>query len=378
MKTFPRNFISRPAFENFQTRNQTKKRKIHVSNQNQPNQKQKKTNLTIIIIIKMIKTSKNQKACTRLENFQLDKKSCISSLNSQNSTRQAFWKSYIEETTKLGQFPLLKLKKDASKGILSLQCQKISQDEWLPIFQALQRANDLVTINITIFSESNSHTQPWNQDHEIIPSNNPKSLQSSQKLPPRPKTSHNTLILLAKHLQQSVQHCSHLTHLSFEGAALLFNNIRKQKLDNLSTAIAKSQITHLSFQNCRLGNETFNHLCRSLKHSKSLKHLNFTNNHLTKRAAKPLQTILQHQQMNRDTISWMLSLRYQPVDLKKNPQGLQRLTLNNNEALKDEGLKNLIDSLPEDSGLLALDLQNCGLTTLTVHRLEACLQKNSN
>ena len=91
---------------------------------------------------------------------------------------------------------------------------------------------------------------------------------------------------------------------------------------------------------------------------------------MTHEGAAILAALIKVQALKRHNEAWKDSLRYGRPDLD-NMFGIRRITANANPFLSDRGVKELAEAFKSDLWLKALDLQNCGITTVgAIHLLD--------
>lgn len=238
--------------------------------------------------------------------------------------------------------------------ILDVNADRIHLNEWNAILGALHVNNSLKYIGVK------SYWQPLT---------NEKQKKMNQKKTPVIRSREMTLRLL-KSLKDCLYNSEYLQFVELQNIPL-----REIDITYLSKGITRSRsLNHLSLQNSRINDETFEGLCKCIKKSQTLISLNVSSCGLTWKSAELVAMIIKFQATQRHGEAWQESLRYRRPDLDQ-MHGLRRITLNDNR-IGDNGARILADALKDDLWLKALDLQQCGISSEGAQLLQDALLYN--
>uniref|UniRef100_A0A1B6DH92 Centrosomal protein of 78 kDa n=2 Tax=Clastoptera arizonana TaxID=38151 RepID=A0A1B6DH92_9HEMI len=251
--------------------------------------------------------------------------------------------------------PLPTIKKTLQKKALDIVGDRIKLNDWQPILKALGRDRSLHYIAIR--SKQIKHRVLENIDSE-------EKARQNEKFP----------VLFTKYLLKCLTESIFLCLIN--SCALTCLQLERIPLDSkmisiLADGVHQSySLQHLSLNRCRIGDEGCEILCRVIRNQWNLVSLDFSGCELTAIGADHIANMIKVLRLNRYGESWKQSLRYRIVDPKIMP-GLRRISLNNNPSIKDQGLFRILEELVEDIWIKALDLQNCGITSMGgFHALE--------
>ena len=117
-------------------------------------------------------------------------------------------------------------------------------------------------------------------------------------------------------------------------------------------------------------------ICKEIQSSSNLNRVDFSSCLLTHEGASVLANLIKVQALKRHNEAWKDSLRYGRPDLDS-MFGIRRITINSNSGIGDRGVQYLADAFKSDLWLKALDMQDCGVTTVGANYLLDGLKFNA-
>uniref|UniRef100_A0A7N4P7R9 Centrosomal protein 78 n=1 Tax=Sarcophilus harrisii TaxID=9305 RepID=A0A7N4P7R9_SARHA len=256
--------------------------------------------------------------------------------------------------------PLPVVRANLRLGVLDFNADRLKLLDWAPLLSALRINKNLPSVAIR------SSYQPGFGDSAF----DRYKGYSKRRIPTI--RSKEVTIQICKAVKGCLSVSTTLKNLELQGLYL-----RERDLILLTRGLNKSaSLVHLSLANCPIGDGGLETICQSVKTSVTLKTVNFSGCNLTWRGAEHLANILKYQAIKRHEDVWAESLRYRNPDLD-GMAGLQRLSLNCNILIGDQGAKAFAECLCETLWLRALDLQQCGLSNEGAKTLLKALEGNT-
>ncbi|KAI9197297.1 uncharacterized protein BJ171DRAFT_570855, partial [Polychytrium aggregatum] len=298
---------------------------------------------------------------------------------------------------------------------LILDADRIKRaEDWLPLMQAFKANTDLLGIKVfsnhggedprSVMAIHSTHSQPQEGTHRPASSwssscqpggfrsrypivsgpgpagpNKVSRERDSARLKPAILLDGKIHVNLCRCIARCLSQNKVITHLDFAGVYLMPSALRMlaQGLENNNT------IKSLSLARCSIGDEGVALLAPSIKGSRVLTTLILAACRITERGASILAEFLKNQAVRRQAAQWWMTLRASDHDLlelqkqiqRDHPIPLKRLNLCNN-MIQDRGVDCLMESLREEIGLLALDLQFNNITAVGGRIVEQVLLLN--
>jgi centrosomal protein CEP78 len=259
-------------------------------------------------------------------------------------------------------YPVASIRGCAEVGVLNCQMNRIKRADWNPILTAL-RANR--TLHTVVFHYK------WEEKAQMF--FNDETCRARIPLRLVNKTADVEIINdIIRAVKIFISHSQSVTSLILEGLTLTLSNIKL-----LSKGLKKNQsLKHLSLKGTGISDKGFIILSQVLKHCYTMEWLDLTWCNLTTASIIVIADMIRYQAIHRQSSIWKDSLRgYAPVH--SSISGLKRITLNLNPQIKDSGAMKLAESLEDDVWIKALDMQSCGLTSMTAQLFVMVLQNNS-
>jgi hypothetical protein len=135
-------------------------------------------------------------------------------------------------------------------------------------------------------------------------------------------------------------------------------------------------IKSLSFSRCNIGDDGCEILCAHIKHMPNIETLNLSSCELTPKGADFVMKYIKLQRIHHFSDAWASTLRYQNGEYSMG--GIQKIVLNNNPLIGDEGLKEITSELLEDTWVKEIEMQNCGITQAGAEYIINCLATNKS
>uniref|UniRef100_F7DCF3 Centrosomal protein of 78 kDa n=1 Tax=Monodelphis domestica TaxID=13616 RepID=F7DCF3_MONDO len=250
--------------------------------------------------------------------------------------------------------PLPVVRTNLRLGVLDFNADRLKLLDWAPLLSALRINKNLPSIAIRSFY------QPGFGD----------SAYYKRRIPTI--RSKEVTIQLCKAIKGCLSVSPALKNLELQGIYL-----RERDLILLTRGLNKSaSLVHLSLAHCPIGDGGLETICQSVKTSVTLKTIDFSGCNLTWRGAEHLANILKYQTIKRHEDVWAESLRYRNPDLD-GMAGLQRISLNYNTLIGDQGASAFAQCLCDSLWLRALDLQQCGISNEGAKTLLTALEGNT-
>ncbi|XP_044513165.1 centrosomal protein of 78 kDa [Gracilinanus agilis] len=255
--------------------------------------------------------------------------------------------------------PLPVIRTNLRLGVLDFNADRLKLLDWAPLLSALRINKNLPSIAIR------SLYQPGFGDSGL----SYKAYYKSRIPTIRFK---EVTIQLCKAIKGCLSVSPALKNLELQGIYL-----RERDLILLTRGLNKSaSLVHLSLAHCPIGDGGLETICQSVKTSVTLKTIDFSGCNLTWRGAEHLANILKYQTIKRHEDVWAESLRYRNPDLD-GMAGLQRISLNYNTLIGDQGASAFAQCLCDSLWLRALDLQQCGISNEGAKTLLTALEGNT-
>ncbi|XP_007499076.2 centrosomal protein of 78 kDa isoform X1 [Monodelphis domestica] len=256
--------------------------------------------------------------------------------------------------------PLPVVRTNLRLGVLDFNADRLKLLDWAPLLSALRINKNLPSIAIRSFY------QPGFGDSA---SDRYKAYYKRRIPTIRSK---EVTIQLCKAIKGCLSVSPALKNLELQGIYL-----RERDLILLTRGLNKSaSLVHLSLAHCPIGDGGLETICQSVKTSVTLKTIDFSGCNLTWRGAEHLANILKYQTIKRHEDVWAESLRYRNPDLD-GMAGLQRISLNYNTLIGDQGAIAFAQCLCDSLWLRALDLQQCGISNEGAKTLLTALEGNT-
>ncbi|XP_020624782.1 centrosomal protein of 78 kDa-like isoform X2 [Orbicella faveolata] len=247
---------------------------------------------------------------------------------------------------------------------LTIDCNadRIRHSDWTPILNALKINKTLKTVAFRSYWQ-----QTLYPDGEV----SEQRLQALRKRAP-PIRSKDVTYRVCRTIKECLSVTENLKSVTFQGIPL-----RERDLTCLAKGIAKNKtLQHLSLEFCQIGDSGVEILCNAIKNNTSLMTVNFSGCSLTWRGADTLAKVIRHQATRRHSVAWQDSLRYRRPDLDRMP-GLRRITICKNPLINDHGAELIAEALKDDLWVKALDMQQCGISTVGAMAFQPVLKFNS-
>ncbi|XP_027695278.1 centrosomal protein of 78 kDa-like isoform X1 [Vombatus ursinus] len=245
-------------------------------------------------------------------------------------------------------------------GVLDFNADRLKLLDWAPLLSALRINKNLPSVAIR------SSYQPGFGDS----ASDRYKAYSKRRIPTI--RSKEVTIQLCKAIKGCLSISTALKNLELQGIYL-----RERDLILLTRGLNKSaSLVHLSLAYCPIGDGGLETICQSVKTSVTLKTINLSGCNLTWRGAEHLANILKYQAIRRHEDVWAESLRYRNPDLD-GMAGLQRISLNCNTLIGDQGASAFAECLHDSLWLRALDLQHCGISDEGAQTLLTALEGNT-
>ncbi|XP_027695279.1 centrosomal protein of 78 kDa-like isoform X2 [Vombatus ursinus] len=243
-------------------------------------------------------------------------------------------------------------------GVLDFNADRLKLLDWAPLLSALRINKNLPSVAIR------SSYQPGFGDS----ASDRYKAYSKRRIPTI--RSKEVTIQLCKAIKGCLSISTALKNLELQGIYL-----RERDLILLTRGLNKSaSLVHLSLAYCPIGDGGLETICQSVKTSVTLKTINLSGCNLTWRGAEHLANILKAIRRHEDV--WAESLRYRNPDLD-GMAGLQRISLNCNTLIGDQGASAFAECLHDSLWLRALDLQHCGISDEGAQTLLTALEGNT-
>ncbi|XP_072461114.1 centrosomal protein of 78 kDa isoform X2 [Notamacropus eugenii] len=256
--------------------------------------------------------------------------------------------------------PLPVVRANLRHGVLDFNADRLKLLDWAPLLSALRINKNLPSVAIR------SSYQPNFGDS----ASDRYRAYSKRRIPTI--RSKEVTIQLCRAIKGCLSVSTALKNLELQGIYL-----RERDLILLTRGLNKSaSLVHLSLAYCPIGDGGLETVCQSVKTSVTLKTINFSGCNLTWRGAEHLANILKYQAIRRHEDVWAESLRYRNPDLD-GMAGLQRISLNSNTLIGDQGVNAFAECLRDSLWLRALDLQQCGISDEGAKILLSALEGNT-
>ncbi|XP_074052800.1 centrosomal protein of 78 kDa isoform X2 [Macrotis lagotis] len=292
--------------------------------------------------------------------FQLVARKMIDSVKLRRESAADFFSHYEYLCALQDSIPLPVVRANLRLGVLDFNADRLKLVDWAPLLSALRINKNLPSITIR------SSYQPGFGDS----ASDRYNTYSKRRIPTI--RSKEVTIQLCKAIKGCLNVSTVLQNLELQGIYL-----RERDLILLTRGLNKStSLVHLSLAYCPIGDGGLEIICQSVKTSVTLKTINFSGCNLTWRGAEHLANILKYQAIRRHEDVWAESLRYRNPDLD-GMAGLQRLSLNCNTLIGDQGASAFAECLRDTLWLRALDLQQCGISDEGAKTLLSALEGNS-
>lgn len=247
---------------------------------------------------------------------------------------------------------------------LTIDCNadRIRHSDWTPILNALKINKTLKTVAFRSYWQ-----QTLYPDGEV----SEQRLQALRKRAPAIR-SKDVTYRVCRTIKECLSVTENLKSVTFQGIPL-----RERDLTCLAKGIAKNKtLQHLSLEFCQIGDSGVEILCNAIKNNTSLMTVNFSGCSLTWRGADTLARVIRHQATRRHSVAWQDSLRYRRPDLDRMP-GLRRITICKNPLINDHGAELIAEALKDDLWVKALDMQQCGISTVGAMAFQPVLKFNT-
>ena len=282
-----------------------------------------------------------------------------------------FWTAYLNECAKGDQCPLLKIQKNAERGILDINCDRIWAEEWPCLLKAIAYSNNIESIHFhSIWRNKTkgekSSDQPAVGEHYSVIYNHSRKTQK-----PFIQNSDYSFNLV-RSLSLCFRYSPALTSLSLTGICF---SIDALKLLGASIPHAIS-LKKLDMSDTPLKDEGLKAIAPGLRRSCTIAVLDISSCLLTEDSHETLGAIVKGQIVNRQLEKWKDSLRYREAILE-NQAGLRRMTLCCNPLLGDRGISDISEALQDDLWLKALDFQHCGISGKGVKKILSHVKHNT-
>ncbi|XP_026326934.1 uncharacterized protein LOC113235457 [Hyposmocoma kahamanoa] len=178
---------------------------------------------------------------------------------------------------------------------------------------------------------------------------------------------------LIEAISQLLSNTTLLSSLTLEGLPL-----KIPYLNPLCEAIlANSSLQHLYLPRCLIGDVGCQAVCKAVRCLPNILTLDLSECELTPLGAGYIADLVKYQKIHRYSENWVHTLRYRLPELDT-MAGLRRITLCSNTQLGDVGVSKLLDVLADDLWIMALDIQNCGITEQTATKVLQMLRINTS
>ncbi|XP_036594482.1 centrosomal protein of 78 kDa isoform X2 [Trichosurus vulpecula] len=256
--------------------------------------------------------------------------------------------------------PLPVVRASLRLGALDFNADRLKLLDWAPLLSALRINKNLPSVAVR------SSYPPGFGDSAP----DRYTAYSKRRIPTI--RSKEVTVQLCKAIKGCLSASTALKNLELQGIYL-----RERDLILLTRGLNKSaSLVHLSLAYCPIGDGGLETICQSIKTLVTLKTINFSGCNLTWRGAEHLANILKYQAIRRHEDVWAESLRYRNPDLD-GMAGLQRISLNCNTLIGDQGAGAFAECLRDSLWLRALDLQQCGISDEGAKTLLTALEGNT-
>lgn len=282
-----------------------------------------------------------------------------------------FWENYEHLCALQNLMPLQSLKACLSVdggANLNLNVDKLKSADWDPLLNTMRVNKNLKLIQF------HSNYFPQNENDP----NGEKQQQQQQlkgyaklKKPPSIRNKDRT-----NKLCRSLKECLSLSH--YLSKLELYNiPLTVKDCGQVAKGLrCNKSIKILSLDRCLIGDEGLSVICKDIQGTSNLNRVNFSSCQLTHEGASILASLIKVQALKRHNEAWKDSLRYGRPDLDS-MFGIRRITINSNNLIGDKGVQYLADAFKSDLWLKALDLQDCGITTIGARYLLDGLKFNA-
>ncbi|XP_054720006.1 centrosomal protein of 78 kDa-like [Uloborus diversus] len=241
--------------------------------------------------------------------------------------------------------PLKSVKKFLNGTELSCAVEAIRPEHWGFLLTALCVDNTLTKVHF--YSCLPLHTEDKVNSKK-------KKRKSNRGFPtPYGRTSEN-ISNICQSLAGLLQSSSKLQAIQLENLP-----IQLQDAVNLSQGLKLSAVKEVSFVGCLFAAKAVKTICSSL-HSTPVEWINFNSCRLNPEDLLALNDLLLAHKNRRSSEIFKATLRYQTADFDSFV-GLKRISLGDN-AITDQGVSKLVESLEDDHWIQALDLYKCGIS----------------
>uniref|UniRef100_A0A0X3NMH8 Uncharacterized protein n=1 Tax=Schistocephalus solidus TaxID=70667 RepID=A0A0X3NMH8_SCHSO len=262
--------------------------------------------------------------------------------NSKEKWAAGFSETYLQLCSQLGLCPLQAVTAQLTKRTLDLNVDNIALNEWEPILKAVSADKFLCHI---AFRSLLAFDPAMNEGVK----RKRKSIFHSS----------NICSLICKAVKPCIQISKELVCLEIQGIPLSMKDLM-----TICQGISKSCcLQHVSFEGCPIGDQGLAEICHILPGVPTISTLNLIHCSISVKGIPHLVKLIFRQALHRQTAAWQESLRYRIPNLD-GLGGLRRLTLNDNPDISDTGAIQLADALRDDLWIKAVDLQNCGVSTV--------------
>ncbi|KAL9951743.1 hypothetical protein ACROYT_G044467 [Oculina patagonica] len=258
--------------------------------------------------------------------------------------------------------PLGSITANLDEHTIDCNADRIRHSDWTPILNALKINKTLKTISFRSYWQ-----QTLYPDGEV----SEQRLQALRKKAP-PIRSKDVTYRVCRTIKECLSVTENLNSITFQGIPL-----RERDLTCLAKGISKNKtLQHLSLEFCQIGDSGVEILCNAIKNNTSVITVNFSGCSLTWRGADTLAKVIRHQATRRHSVAWQDSLRYRRPDLDRMP-GLRRITICKNPLINDHGAELIAEALKDDLWVKALDMQQCGISTVGAMAFQPVLKFNT-
>lgn len=274
-----------------------------------------------------------------------------------------FWDNYEHLCALQSTAPLQSIKSNLVNGTLDANADKLKSADWDPLLNTLRVNKSIVNIIFKSTYVTNDN------DESIVESKNSRNSKLKKQPAIRNKEKSGKL---CRSLRDCLLISTSLHKLELQGIPLSLKEL---------TILAKGlkvnkTLRTLSLDSCLIGDEGIAIICRDIRSASNLNRVNFSSCKLTNVGAEILAALIKYQAMKRHNEAWKDSLRYGRPDLDS-MFGIRRITINSNPLLSDKGAEYLAEAFKGDLWLKALDLQDCGITTVGANHLLEGLKFNA-
>eukprot|EP00056_Hartaetosiga_gracilis_P014095 m.239696 g.239696 ORF g.239696 m.239696 type:complete len:479 (-) comp13974_c0_seq1:1007-2443(-) len=265
-----------------------------------------------------------------------------------------------------------------SNSSLSLKVDRLQHHEWEPILQSLKKNVSLT--RISLYSEWFSAQRRVTRERSRMSARkrgkskhsyrNRNDLLAPHLLNPPPIHEGPAVIELCRVLKILLSRNDQLKHLELNGIPLSSRALRI-----LADGVASSSLETLMVVDAMTDDVGIRILSDGVQVCSSLRVLSLKYNLFTSRGLRYVLDVLRSQSALRGASAWETSLRGRVPDMVAH-KGILALDLSYNEYLGDDGVKEVYDTLLDNTWLLSLSLRCCGLTDSCSQSLHALFKRN--